>query len=292
MNKPAFPKPLMRVTGGPGGEAVLIKGSEKTALHDCGMACFHKELIKNIENALEGRDLDYVILSHSHYDHMGALPYIIKRWPNVTVCGAKKVSQVFKSKGAVELIVSMGRTAAEYYKVDPDEVNAEGIRVDRILENGDVIDLGDEKLMTFETKGHTNCSMSYFLQPEGILLASESTGVLESKDKLHTSILKSFEDSLESAMFLKLLPYKYVLIPHYGILPQELNDKYFDMYIEEVQKEKSLIEDCIKKGMSINEIFEEHKKVYWNDFRAKNNPYRAYKMNAEITIKLLMNNIV
>lgn len=292
MNRPAFPKPLTRVTGGPGGEAVLIKGSEKTALHDCGMACFHKELIENTENALEGRALDYVILSHSHYDHMGALPYIIKRWPEVTVCGSAKASQVFKSKGATDLIVSMGKTAAEFYEHDPNEINAEGIRVDRILENGDMIDLGDEKLMAFETKGHTNCSMSYFLQPEGILLASESTGILENENKLHTSILKSFDDSLESAMFLKLLPYRYVLIPHYGILPQELNDKYFDMYIEEVQREKSLIEDCIKKGMSVDEIFEEHKKVYWNELRAKNNPYRAYRMNTEITIKLLMSDDV
>lgn len=289
MNKPAYPKPLIRVTGGPGGEAVLIKGTEKTALHDCGMACFNRELINNLEKALGGRTLDYVILSHSHYDHMGALPYIIKKWPGVTVCGAKKVSQVFMSKGATDLILSMGKTASEYYGLDPDEITVDGIRVDRILENGDVIDLGDEKIMAIETKGHTNCSMSYFIQPEGILLASESTGILENENKLHTSILKSFDESLESACFLKLLPYKYVLIPHYGILPQELNGRYFDMYIEEVERERSLIEGCIEKGMSVEEIFEEHKKAYWNEFRAKNNPYRAYKMNAEITIKLLMN---
>ena len=44
MEKEAYPKPLVRVTGGKGGEAVLIVGSEKTALHDCGMACFRKDL--------------------------------------------------------------------------------------------------------------------------------------------------------------------------------------------------------------------------------------------------------
>ena len=42
MKREPFPSPLVRVTGGPGGEAVLVMGSEKTALHDCGMACFEK----------------------------------------------------------------------------------------------------------------------------------------------------------------------------------------------------------------------------------------------------------
>lgn len=288
MNKEPFPKPLVRVTGGKGGEATLIMGSEKCALHDCGMACFNKELIANIEEALGDRDLDYVILSHSHYDHMGALPYVIRRWPDVKVCAAKKAEEVFKRKGALDMILSMGKTAAQVYGRDPDEIIVEGLRVDRVLENGDVIDLGEEKILAFETKGHTDCSMSYLIQPEGILIASESTGVLENEEKLHTSVLKSFEESFESANFLKLLPYKHVLIPHYGMLPEKLRDKYFDMYIAEAQREKALIEGCIKKGMSLEEIFEEHKKIYWNEFRAKNNPYRAYKMNAEITIKLLM----
>ena len=60
-----LPKPLVRVTGGKGGEAVLIVGSEKTALHDCGMACFSEELISNIEKALQERPLDYVCLLYT-----------------------------------------------------------------------------------------------------------------------------------------------------------------------------------------------------------------------------------
>lgn len=67
--------------------------------------------------------------------------------------------------------------------------------------------MGPEKILAFETKGHTDCSMSYLLEPEGILLASESTGVISKEGVLRTSILKSFDDSLESAASLKLLPF-------------------------------------------------------------------------------------
>lgn len=284
-----LPYPLVGVTAGAGGDSILIKGSEKNALYDCGMACFQKGLIENIEKALNGQPLDFVILSHSHYDHIGALPYILKRWPNTIVCAAEKIKQVFGREGAVNLMRSMGQSAAVGYGLNPDEIIVDGLRVDRVLENGDVVDLGEEKVIAFETKGHTDCSMSFLVQPEGILLASESTGVYDVSNHVHSSILKGFEQSMESARFLKTLPYKYIIIPHYGVLPQELNDKYFDMYIDEAGKEKQLILDCANQGMNADEIFEEHKKVFYNAIRKANHPYRAYKMNTEIMINLILN---
>lgn len=288
MEKTAFPKPLIRVTAGSGGEAVLILGSDKTALYDCGMACFGAELIENINADVGGRALDYVILSHSHYDHMGALPYVLKEWPNAEVCASQKTAEVFGRASAVEMIISMGKSAAELYGKRSDTVIADGIRVDRILASGDVVELGDEKVLCIETKGHTDCSMSFFIQPSGILLTCESTGVMGCNNSLFTSILKDFDETLEAASFLKLLPYKHIVIPHYGMLPDELNDRYFDMYIEEAQKEKSMIEALIDKGLTAEEIFEEHKKVYWNEERAAHHPFRAYKMNTEIIIKRMM----
>ena len=50
-----LPSPLVRVTGGRGGEAILILGSERTALYDCGMACFAENLIDNIHLVLDRR---------------------------------------------------------------------------------------------------------------------------------------------------------------------------------------------------------------------------------------------
>ena len=283
-----FPKPLVRVTGGPGGEAILILGSKKTALYDCGMACFEKELIENTEKVLGDRKLDYILISHSHYDHMGALPYIIERWPDIEVCGAEKAKQVFERPGAVAMIESMGKTAAEHYDRDPNEVTSEGLRIDKVLKSGDILDLGEEKILAFETKGHTDCCMSYLMQPEGILMASESTGVISKEGILRTSILKSFDESLESARFMKLLPFEYLLVSHYGILDRSFNSVYFDMYIEEAERERTIIEKLISEGKSLDEIFEAHKELYWSEKRGKEQPFRAYEMNTKIIIKRMM----
>lgn len=279
---------LKRVTGGYGGEAFLYLGAESTVLHDLGMACFKEELIENLERALGHRSLDYILLSHTHYDHMGALPYVLERWPEAKVCGCAKTSSVFGRTGAVNMIISMGQSAAEFYGKNPDEVKADGIRVDLVLLDGQAIDLGaGEKVTAFETKGHTDCSMSYFIEPCGLLFASESTGVLENENKMHTSVLKSFDESFVAARRLKELDVKHLVIPHYGLVTDEVREKFFDWYIEEALAEKELIEACLAQGMSEEEVFEEHKKVYWNEVRAKNHPYRAYKMNTEIIIRLV-----
>lgn len=71
-----FPEGIHRVTAGYGGEAILITCCEKTAMIDCGMAYCGEQMIENTKKYLGGRKLDYVFITHTHYDHMGALPYI------------------------------------------------------------------------------------------------------------------------------------------------------------------------------------------------------------------------
>src|SRR6056297_1424249 len=85
-----FPDEIKRVTSGKGGESLLIFTKEKTILYDTGMAYCGDKLIENIQQALNGRTLDYILISHTHYDHIGALPFILDKWPHALVLGSLK----------------------------------------------------------------------------------------------------------------------------------------------------------------------------------------------------------
>ena len=285
-----FPEPLVRVTAGTGGEAVLILGSEKTGLHDCGMACFSDKLIENIKYVLKesGRKIDYIFLSHTHYDHVGALPYILREWPDAVVCANAKAASVFSRPGAKVTMERLGNEAKKLYGAEHVEITAEGLRVDMILEEGDEVSLGKEKVIMYEAKGHTDCSVAYYVLPQKILFTSESTGVHVSEDYINPSVLKSYRASIDSAKKLAKIDADWIVAIHYGVLPQSENRTYFDRYINVAEAERRLITEAIRKGMTPEEILEEHTKVYWNENRSKHQPFEAYKINAQATINVVL----
>lgn len=283
------PEPIYRVTGGNGGESYLIIGSEKTAILDCGMACWSRELISNIHEKLDplGRQLDYVLMSHTHYDHIGALPYIIEEWPDVKVCGAKKAVQVFSSDIAKKTMQELGNNAADLYGSDLKHVRTDGLRVDVVLKDCDEIDLGNLKAVFYEAKGHTDCSASYMIEPMKVLFLSESVGQYEGPGRMDISVLKSFDQALETAERMRKLGAERIVSMHYGFIPKHYNEKYFEENINETRWERELIRKCIKKGMSDQEISDVHDIFYWEEGLRQAHPYDAYHMNTMITIELV-----
>ena len=283
------PEPIYRVTGGQGGESYLIVGSEKTALFDCGMACWNRELISNIHEILDplGKTLDYVLMSHTHYDHIGALPYLIKEWPEVKVCGAEKAVKVFKSEPALKTMRELGDNAADLYGADSGPVTTDGLRIDIVLKDGDLTDVGDIRALFYESKGHTDCSASYMIEPMKVLFLSESVGQYEGPGRMDISVLKSFRQSFETAERMSALGAKRIVSMHYGFIPEYYNDKYFEEYINEAKWERELIVKCIKKGFSDDEISDIHDIFYWEEGLRAAHPYDAYHLNTMITIKLV-----
>ena len=285
----AYPQPVVRVTGGMGGEALLIMGPEKTALYDAGMACFSDRLLVNLKKALAGRNLDYIVLSHTHYDHIGGLPYVLDQWPDALVCASEKAARVFRSEGARKTILDLGINAAANYGIDHINIMVNPLRVDRILKDGDLICLGGNAwLKALETKGHTDCAMTFLLEPEGILFTCESTGVLVSPEHNDISALKDFEETIRVAGRLKALDFQWLISPHYGVVPQWFNGRYFDLYIEMAERERDFIEGLIRQGKDFEEIMEAHKAVYWLHGRSDAQPFAAYRLNTESEVKQLI----
>lgn len=137
----------------------LILGDGKTALIDTGTGFQLDSTIKSIDKGLNGRSLDYVILTHRHYDHVGGLSGILSKYGSEAMAGELDAIPLREGDSQSTMGVSFGGSIP---KMDVKSVK-----------DGDVIDLGGHVLRIIETPGHTAGSICIF---------DESTGTLFSGD--------------------------------------------------------------------------------------------------------------
>lgn len=287
-----FPIDAHRVTSGSGGETILIFGSEKTLLYDCGMAYCGKYTVENIKKKLaeKGRDtLDYIILSHSHYDHMGALPYIKQAFPDVKVHAGEKAARIFEKPSAKELMKELGTSARDLFMPgSTEEILVDGIAVDVILQDGDEIDLGDITVKAMVTKGHTDCSMSYAFEPAKLLFASESTGIIEGKNFVHTPFLKDCNDAIASREKCRDYDAEYISLPHFGMIPKDYINTYWQRLEDETNIKIEFIRSMKEEGLDEEAMLDRYCDKYWDPDMEEVQPKDVFLINSKAIIKAFL----
>lgn len=130
----------------------LVK-AEKTALMDTVKITKVDQFAEKLDEALDHRDLDYIVIHHMEPDHSGSIDIIRSLYPNAQLVGNKKTAEFLTS----------------FYGIQPEEVQVVG--------NGDSLDLGDRKLTFYTTPMvHWPESMVSFEEESGILFSQDIFG--------------------------------------------------------------------------------------------------------------------
>ncbi|CAG7592576.1 FprA family A-type flavoprotein [Peptoniphilus senegalensis] len=72
---------------------------EKTVLVDSVDWSIAREYIQSIENILDGRSLDYMLIHHMEPDHCGAIEEICIRWPDIRIISSEQGFQFMRQMG-------------------------------------------------------------------------------------------------------------------------------------------------------------------------------------------------
>jgi hydroxyacylglutathione hydrolase len=144
----------------PGSHVYLIKGEAKNVLIDTGTAAGFPVLKGRLaELSLGVRDIDLIILTHEHYDHIGATAFFHR----TAVVAAHRLAG-----NKVEL-----QDEFVTFKKYRDQ-SSKPFWVDIWLEDGSVIDLGNYELEVIHTPGHTSGCICLYEPQAGFLFTGDT----------------------------------------------------------------------------------------------------------------------
>ncbi len=134
----------------------LVTG-ERTMLVDTGTGAASEPIIENIAEILNGRKLDFVVLTHRHFDHIGGLKDIVPAFRPEVLAGAADAEEIRRG----------GRDPISGMMLHP----CEDVRE---LSEGDTIDLGEHVLRVIETPGHTEGGICLYDTESGALFSGDT----------------------------------------------------------------------------------------------------------------------
>jgi glyoxylase-like metal-dependent hydrolase (beta-lactamase superfamily II) len=182
------------------------------------------------ELGIEPERIKYLFLTHTHADHIGAIPRLRRIWPHLKVVaspvGEKLLTRLVTKEEALKEFITMDRDIAKIRlskgELDavPPEMDNYTFGVDMVVKEGDRLDLGSGVSWTvYDTPGHSPCHISLHNEKEGTLVIGDATGFYApEKDIFWPNYFNSLEAYCDSIRKLVSLPARRVALSHNGVI--------------------------------------------------------------------------
>lgn len=176
----------------------LVIGSEKTALIDTMYPPKADEYLKNLdENNV--KKVDYIIANHGEQDHSGALPKLIKKYPDATI-----VTNQFCKNNIMEMLL-----------IPEDRI--------QVIKNGDELSLGDKTLKFYIAPGvHWPDTMFTHIVEDNLLCTCDFLGAHYTFDDIFADDSKELEHSAKRYYAEIMMPFR-KMCQKYTKLVQDIN---------------------------------------------------------------------
>ncbi len=276
----------------PGDSGFLIDDGKTSILYDTGFGFTADEMAEKIKAYLGGRSLDYIFLTHSHYDHALGSAYILKHYPQAKVVAGEYTAKIFTRDGAKKTMKELDNSFAAISGYGEYEFPGDNLRVDIPVKDCDVINAGDMTFTAISLPGHTKCSVGFYCEEKKLLLSTETLGVYDGESYLVPSFLVGYEMSLASIKRAKELDIKYLLSPHYGLLTEEQTAYFLENMFNATVSLAEFIVSRLKANMPKEEIIEDFKNTYRKGYIKTIYPIDAVSLNTSIMIDLVRREIL
>ena len=275
-----------------GDAAFLLDDGKTSILYDTGFGFTGYAIAETLKKVLGDRELDYIFLTHSHYDHALGSPYILRKYPTAKVVAGSYAEGIFKREGAKRTMKELDAKFAEKCGVSDYEFLGDELKVDIAVDDGDNIQAGDMEFKVLNLPGHTRCSIGFYCEKEDLFLSCESIGVYDGEDTILPSYLTGYGASISSIEKVEKLDITSIVVPHFGLLDKNQTEFFLKNMKSAAERTAQELLDSIRKGYSDEEIIQQFKDKYWHGYKKEISPEDAFNLNASIMINLIRNELL
>lgn len=256
---------------------LLATGAE-SALFDAGVLCFGNRLADQID------PIRYLFLSHGHFDHIGALPVLRNRFPNLNAVGSKELNEILHDDSYLRSVYDRNQTIADSFSLPVDELFEgwrSGMHLDSIVGEGDHISLGaDVTVSVIRSSGHTSDNLAFFVRPDGVLAAGECLGGFYGGELVVPCFLDQFESYVNTIRKLRGMSIRSICLGHSGTLTGSLVAPFLKNAENAALTFREQIQAHFRQGLSANTIVTTLLHEWTNAGFAPDGPFRSSQAEA------------
>ncbi len=269
----------------------LLAG-DHPVLFDAGMTFMGPLYLAELENHLgDVNRLQFHLLTHSHFDHAGASPFLKRHIPNMQIGASQAAAETFRKPNAIELIRNLSRSLEEKYRdlIGNADVTFQGLAIDLVLDEGTEIDLGAGlTCKVIATPGHTRDSLSFYIPGLKAVITGEAAGVFDRNFTIHPEFTSSYKDYMNSLDKLAGLDIEILMMSHFFTLTAEDARGYMKQSIEKTKIFKGRIERYLAdSGGDRKSVVQKIFKEDFEDTGAILQDVRPYLINLEAKVRVI-----
>jgi len=289
----------IEVCGHPTYPGYIIKGESASMLIEAGLNIIGPSYLQGVNRVLGDCSLlNYILVTHGHYDHLGAISYLKKMIPKAMLMGHESLAGLLQKQKVLDTMNFLSEQTWSYFEdikkmiSEKDDILIRPAALGKGLKEGDIVELGNLNCLVYETPGHTKDHLSFFIPEEGILFAGEALGnpIMQKDSELKIEFLTSYTDYLQSIeKLVKLLPkVKIIAMSHLYYYTDDDVEKVMELAYGDTIRYRDLIEKYL--DMENGNVDAAVQTMVRTEYDEKGNVYQernAYMTNVSAQVKAI-----
>ena len=201
----------------------LVKGDRFSVLVEAGLSVMAPQVVDQLERLeINPESLKYLVLTHTHADHVMGAPLIKKSFPQIKITGVSEAKDLLSRKKIFDFFTRedayTSNRLLDFKAVSPDASQPTPLpfTFEKIVSPGDVLDPGGLSLHILDAPGHCRGGIALWEPREKILFCSDFLGFHLPPEKFVSNFYVDYDDYRKTFETFRALKPKWICPGHCG----------------------------------------------------------------------------